>query len=218
MTDASMADSDSVQVVAGLARELKVPVREIGRSAFAKEAITEAPQGVIARCESKTPVDLDEILESESTPFLVMLDGVTDPRNLGAILRTANAAGATAVVMSRHGSARLGPTAVKAAAGAVEHADIALVGGLPAAMDRCRSRGVWLVGLDGHGDRSVFDLDLATDPVCLVLGAEGAGISRLVRERCDAVASIPLVGEVESLNVSVAAGVAMYEVARRRRR
>ena len=124
---------------------------------------------------------------------------------------------ATGVVLPRHRAAHVTPTVAKAAAGAVEHLPIALVSGLPSALSRLKELGVWSVGLDGAGDTSLFgDLAVATEPVCLVLGAEGKGLSRLVRERCDVLAAIPLRGALASLNVSAAAAVACYEVARRR--
>jgi 23S rRNA (guanosine2251-2'-O)-methyltransferase len=121
------------------------------------------------------------------------------------------------VVLPRHRAAHVTPTVAKAAAGAIEHLPMTAVAGLPAAMSRLRDAGVWIVGLDAGGDRSIHDLPVAAEPVALVLGAEGPGLSRLVRERCDTVASIPLAGVLDSLNVSAAAAVACYEVARLRR-
>jgi 23S rRNA (guanosine2251-2'-O)-methyltransferase len=146
----------------------------------------------------------------------VAVDGVTDPQNLGALLRTAECAGATGVVLPRHRSAHVTPTVTKAAAGAVEHLPWALVAGLASARARLMARGVWRVGLAGAGDASVFDLAVATEPLALVLGAEGRGLARLVKERCDVLAAIPLRGHLGSLNVSAAAAIACFEVARRR--
>jgi 23S rRNA (guanosine2251-2'-O)-methyltransferase len=141
---------------------------------------------------------------------------VTDPQNLGAVMRTAASAGATGVVLPRHRAVHVTPTVAKAAAGAIEHLPIAVVPGLPTALARARDLGVWSVGLDARADRSIFDVDVVTDPVLLVLGAEGAGLGRLTRQRCDVVAAIPLQGPLDSLNVSAAAAVACFEVARRR--
>jgi 23S rRNA (guanosine2251-2'-O)-methyltransferase len=166
-------------------------------------------------------VTLEELVapskvRSETTPFLLLLDGVTDPGNLGAVLRTAEGAGVTGVVLPRHRAAHITPTVTKAAAGAIEHLSMAVVPGLPTAMRALSDRGVWTVGLDAGGSTSLFDIAVADEPLALVLGAEGPGLSRLVRERCDAVVSIPLDGVLGSLNVSAAAAVACFEIARRR--
>ncbi|MEL7207781.1 MAG: RNA methyltransferase, partial [Actinomycetota bacterium] len=125
-------------------------------------------------------------------------------------------AGATGVVLPRHRAARVTPTVAKAAAGAIEHLPIATVGGIPAALARLVELGVWTVGLDQDGDQPLWDLAVATEPVALVFGAEGRGLSRLARERCDTVVSVPQMGRLDSLNVSAAAAVACFEVARRR--
>ncbi|MCB0955839.1 MAG: RNA methyltransferase, partial [Ilumatobacter sp.] len=144
-------------------------------------------------------------------------DGVTDPGNLGALLRCCDGAGVQGVVLPRHRAVHVTPTVAKAAAGAAEHVPMALVGGLPTALARMKEAGIWVVGLDDEADRSLFDLgDLASDGICLVLGAEGAGLSRLVRERCDLIVSIPMRGRLSSLNVSAAAALAVYEVTRHR--
>ena len=148
--------------------------------------------------------------------FLVALDGVTDPGNLGAVLRSAECAGATGVVLPRHRAVHVTPAATKAAAGAVEHLPIALVSGLPAALLRLREHGVWSVGLDGDARRSLFDLPVADQPVAVVLGAEGTGLARLTKQRCDALVAIPQLGRLSSLNVAAAGALACFEVARRR--
>jgi len=149
-------------------------------------------------------------------PFLLAVDGVTDPGNLGALLRIAECAGVTGVVLPKHRAVHVTPTVTKAAAGAVEYLPVALVGGLPTAIEQLRAAEVWVVGLDAGGDTAIHDLELAGDAVCLVLGAEGRGLGRLVRPRCDLLASIPLHGRLASLNVASAGAVACYEVARRR--
>ena len=142
---------------------------------------------------------------------------MTDPGNLGAILRSCDGAGVDGVLVPRHRAVHVTPTVAKASAGAIEHVPIALVPGLPSTLARLRDEGVWVVGLDDAAERSLFELgDLATERVCLVLGAEGAGLSRLVRDRCDVLVSIPMNGRVESLNVAAAAALATYEVARHR--
>ncbi|MEQ8842995.1 MAG: 23S rRNA (guanosine(2251)-2'-O)-methyltransferase RlmB [Acidimicrobiales bacterium] len=202
-----------------LADEAKVTITEINRVKFESMTRTEGSQGVMALAQPLRPTPLDDLLVpgfDGTLPFLLLLDGITDPGNLGAILRTAECAGVTGVVLPRHRAAHITPTVAKAAAGAVEHLPMALVAGLPSAMKTLKAAGVWTVGLDAGGDRPIHDLAVAAEPVALVLGAEGPGLSRLVRERCDTVASIPLLGVLDSLNVSAAAAVACFEVARRR--
>ncbi len=202
-----------------LADEAKVTIREISRSKFESMTRTDGAQGVLATAQPLRPTPLEDLLEADrdgTPPFLLLLDGITDPGNLGAILRTAECAGVSGVVLPRHRAAHVTPTVAKAAAGAIEHLRMAVVGGLPATMKTLGARGIWTVGLDAGGDRSLFDLPVADEPVALVLGAEGPGLSRLVRERCDTVASIPLLGVLDSLNVSSAAALACYEITRRR--
>lgn len=146
----------------------------------------------------------------------MVLDGVTDPHNVGAVMRSALSAGATGLVLGRHRAAGLGPTAVKAAAGAVEYLPVAEVAGIPSALSQLSQAGVWTVALDSAAKTQLWDLTLASEPVALVLGDEGRGLSPLVRQRCDLAVRIPLRGPLESLNVSAAAALACFEVARRR--
>ncbi len=215
-------DLDSAPIIddiIDLADEHKVTVRELSRGRFDSLTRTEGAQGVVAMAAPIRPVDLGELLVNDidgTKPFLMVLDGITDPGNLGAILRTAECAGVTGVVLPRHRAAHITPTVSKAAAGAIEHLRMSVVGGLPSAMSTMREAGVWTVGLDAGGDRVIHDLPVADEPVALVLGAEGPGLSRLVRARCDTVVSIPLQGVLDSLNVSAAAAVACFEVTRRR--
>jgi 23S rRNA (guanosine2251-2'-O)-methyltransferase len=201
-----------------LAREGRVTVKRVSRSQLEHIARSDSPQGILAHAQPIQDVDLDWLCETRDgrPPFLIAVDGITDPQNLGAVLRTAECSGATGVVLPRHRNAHVTPTVTKTAAGAVEHLPMALVGGMPSALSRMKELGVWTVGLDGAGDTAVFGLQVATEPVALVLGAEGRGLSRLVRERCDVLAAIPLKGAIDSLNVSAAAAVACYEVARQR--
>lgn len=198
-----------------LARSIGVRVRRVGPMRLEEVARTEAPQGVLARAEPLSPARVDDLL-ADPAAFIVALDGVTDPGNLGAVLRTAETAGATGVVIPKHRAAGLSPTVLKAAAGAVEYVPIAAVAGIPAFLDQARRAGVWTVGLDSGGTTDLGDLAVADGPVVLTLGAEGRGLARLTRERCDLVASIPLHGKLESLNVSAAAAIALHSVAARR--
>lgn len=218
------AEPDATEVVSDIveiARTMRVTVTQVARKRLDQQAKSEAPQGVIAFAEPLQEVDLATLLRRtpKVTPFLVAVDGVTDPGNLGALLRCCDGAGVHGVVLPRHRAVHVTPTVAKSAAGAIEHVPMAVVGGLPAALARMKEAGIWVVGLDDDAERSLFDLgDLAADAICLVLGAEGAGLSRLVRERCDLIVSIPMRGRLSSLNVSAAAGLAVYEVARYRSR
>lgn len=175
-------------------------------------------QGVVAlAADIEQAISLDDVLRDVGpATFLLLLDGVTDPRNLGACLRVADAAGVQAVVVPRDRSAGLTPAALKAAAGAVESVPLLPVTNLARAMDEMRDAGVRLVGAAGEAPQLLFDVDL-TGPLAWALGAEGTGLRRLTRERCDVLACIPILGRVESLNVSVAAGICLFESVRQRR-
>ena len=204
--------------LAELAEELRVPVKYVSQGKLDAASRSEAPQGVLARCAPLPEVDLENLAEpvNGEPPFLIAIDGVTDPGNFGALLRAAECCGATGVVVPRHRSVHVTPTVAKAAAGAIEHLPIAVVAGLPAALERLAKLGVWTVGLDGAGPDRIDQLTLADQPVVLVLGAEGKGLSPLVRRRCEVVVAIPLRGRLGSLNVAAAGAIACYEVARRR--
>ena len=206
------AGVDDIVTIAGSQR---VPVVYIAKSRLEREAKSEAPQGVLAKAAEIEEADLGELLRGNGNvaPFLVAVDGVTDPGNLGAIIRSCDGAGVTGVLLPRHRAVHVTPTVAKAAAGAVEFVPITLVPGLPAVLRQMKDHGIWVVGLDDGADRDLFELgSLANEPICLVLGAEGAGLSRLTRERCDEIVSIPMQGGVSSLNVSAAAALATYQV------
>jgi 23S rRNA (guanosine2251-2'-O)-methyltransferase len=208
-----------VERIAELASRQGVHVEVKPDETVLAAARTGAPQGVIAWADPLLAVGLDEMLEElalAGPPFLLVLDSITDPGNFGSMLRTAACAGVGGVVIGRHRSAPLTPAAVKSAAGAVEHVPIALVGGIPAALQRLSRAGIWLVGLDPLGQEELWKETLFDGPVALVLGSEGKGLSRLARERCDSLVRIPQSGPLESLNVAAAAAVACFEVARRR--
>ena len=215
------ADVDPAPIldeIVDLADESNVEVREVARSKFEAMTRTEAPQGVMAYAQPLPELSLEDVLLTPdgSPPFLMILDGITDPGNLGALLRTGECAGVTGVVLPRHRAARITPTVTKAAAGAVQHLPIATVTGIPQALGDLVAHGVWSVGLDVVADTDVYGMTVADGPVALVLGAEGRGLSRLARERCDLIVTIPLKGVLGSLNVSAAAAVACFEVARSR--
>ena len=196
-----------------------MPVRELGRAKLGAEARTSAHQGVIARAAGLRETDIEELFERHdgAEPFLLACDGITDPGNLGALLRTAECAGVTGVLLPRHRAVHVTPAVTKAAAGAIEHLRFSIVGGMPTALADATERGALVVGLDMGGDVSIHELPPVDRPVVVVLGAEGRGLGRLARQRCEVVASIPMAGSVESLNVSVAGALALYEVVRQRR-
>ncbi len=176
-----------------------------------------AHQGVVALCrQADVARSLDEVLEgADPQTLLLLLDGVTDPRNLGACMRTAEAAGVRAVIVPRDRSAGLTPVVAAAAAGAAETLPLIPVTNLARAMDEIRAAGVWIVGAAGEADKTLYEIDLVR-PVAWALGAEGEGLRRLTREKCDWLVRIPLFGHIESLNVSVAAGVCLFETLRQR--
>jgi 23S rRNA (guanosine2251-2'-O)-methyltransferase len=178
-------------------------------------AATRDHQGVVAWCEPFRYADAYELARQES-PLLVCLDQVTDPHNLGAVVRTAEAVGTTGVVVPAHGSVRVTPAVCRASAGAVEHVPIAVVPNLARYLGDVKRNDLWAYAADSEGTVSLWDTDL-TGGVALVFGAEGKGVRPLVRRTCDATVSIPLGGKVGSLNVSVAAAVLLYEVRRQRR-
>lgn len=217
-----MADSVSSQPlteIAALADRAGAPVRVVSREQIEAMARTDAPQGVIAFAAPLAEADLQDLMRPTpggTAPFLVVLDGVTDPHNVGAVMRSALSAGATGLVVGRHRSGHLTPAAVKAAAGAVEYLPVATVAGIPAALASMADAGVWTIGLDAEAGTSLWELSVATEPVAVVLGAEGRGLSPLARQRCDVLAAVPMSGPLASLNVSAAAALACFEVARRR--
>jgi 23S rRNA (guanosine2251-2'-O)-methyltransferase len=199
------------------ATRLGIPLRFEMRETLDRLAGGVPHQGIIAIVSQKPVLSLEALLASAREPALVVvLDGVEDPRNLGAILRTAEAAGADGVVLPERHSAGLSETVARASAGAVEHVKVARVGNLVQALEALKQRGIWVVGFDAAGSERWDAVDLARS-VALVLGGEGRGIRRLVREHCDHLVSIPHFGHVSSLNVSVAAGVALYEAVRQRK-
>lgn len=209
-----------------LARQLNVPVRRTARTEFSRAAqgVGVNHQGVIATVASARYADAEELLDTLTArvgttepPLAVLLDGVEDPRNLGAILRTAECAGAQGVFIPERRAVGLTETVAKAAAGALEHIAVARVANLARLIEEMKRRGVWTIGTSGDAGMEYTDWDY-TQPCALVFGGEGTGLHRLVRERCDVLVRIPLRGRTESLNVSVAAGIVLYEALRQRER
>jgi 23S rRNA (guanosine2251-2'-O)-methyltransferase len=215
--EAGLDDAPILEQIIDLADEAKVPLKELSGSRFDAIARTGAPQGVVALAAPIPETSLARMVSSRPNPFLLVVDGVTDPGNLGALLRTAECAGVDGVVLARHRAARITPTVTKAAAGAIEHLPMCRVPGIPNAITDLIERGVWTVGLDVVADTDVGDLAVAADPLALVVGDEGRGLSRLVAERCDVVATIPMYGRLNSLNVAAATAIACFAIARRRK-
>ena len=205
--------------IASTARAAGVPVAECDRRKLDAMSVTGSHQGVIAVAAAREYCDLEDILARAEAlgedPFVVVCDGLEDPRNLGAVIRCAECAGAHGVVIAKHRSAGLTAAADKASAGAAEHLPVARVSNLPAALDGLKKRGLWIYGAEAGGGSPLWKTDMR-GPICLVIGSEGAGMGRLVREECDFVMSIPLHGKVNSLNASAAAAVLLYEIVRQR--
>jgi 23S rRNA (guanosine2251-2'-O)-methyltransferase len=207
------------------ARDLKervhgagLKVQMVGNESLAKLAGDVTHQGVVAAVRPLKPWDEETLIASLNeapNPLLLVLDGVTDPHNLGACLRTADAAGARAVILPKDRSATVDAVARKVAAGAAEFVPVATVTNLARALARLKQSGVWVVGTDGEAEQPLYAADL-NRPLALVLGAEGQGMRRLTRDSCDFLVRIPMAGQVESLNVSVAAGIALFEAGRQR--
>lgn len=205
--------------IINLARQFGVSIQFMQRKALDDKAKGEQHQGIIARVKEGKKYnekDLDQIIANSDTPFLLVLDGVTDPHNLGACLRNADAAGVDAIIVPKDKSAKLNGTARKVACGAAETVPLVQVTNLARTLRDIKEMGVWVVGAAGETDVEVFDAKL-TGPMAIVMGAEGSGMRRLTREHCDELVKIPMVGTVSSLNVSVATGICLFEVLRQRR-
>ncbi len=211
-------DDGRLAEVTKLAQAAKVKLASKDAQELDRLASGERHQGVCAQMRSVGVLGegaLDELLDKARTPFLLVLDGVQDPHNLGACLRTADAVGVTAVIVPRDRAAGLSPTVRKVASGAAETVPLIQVVNLARTLRWLKEREVWIIGTDDEAQKSVFETSL-TGPLALVLGAEGQGLRRLTKENCDALISIPMRGVVESLNVSVATGVVLYEALRQR--
>jgi 23S rRNA (guanosine2251-2'-O)-methyltransferase len=206
-----------VDALVARANELRIPIDTIDRRALEKLTHGGVHQGVAAELQQMAAYTLEELVRLADGPaLLVVLDGIEDPQNLGAILRSANAAGTHGVIRQARHSAPLSGATAKASAGAVSHVRIATVVNISRAIEELKELGVWTIGLDA-GASNPYDAVDYTQPTAFVLGAEGTGLRRLVRETCDRLVSIPMAGEVSSLNVSVSAGIALFEAARQRR-
>jgi 23S rRNA (guanosine2251-2'-O)-methyltransferase len=198
-------------------RKNSVPVRFLSRVELDRMAGSASHQGVVAVTSSKQYSDLDDVIAAKRGEYslIIVLDGVEDPHNLGAILRTADAAGADGVVIPERRAAGITGTVAKSSAGASEHLPVAKVTNIARTLEELKAKGLWTVGLDERGKQNYDTLDYKMD-CAIVLGAEGKGLHDLVSRKCDFLVSIPMLGKVPSLNVSVAAGIVLYEVVRQR--
>jgi 23S rRNA (guanosine2251-2'-O)-methyltransferase len=212
----SRSDERHVEI-ARLAADQGIPVRRANAGELDRFAQRGAHQGVVADVRDAEEFSIEELVASaRGVPLIVVLDGIEDPHNVGAILRTVDAAGADGVVRQSRHAAPLNGAAAKVSAGAVSHVRIADVVNIARSLEALKAAGVWTVGLAGDSAVSYDSVDL-TLPTAFVVGAEGTGLRRLVKERCDWVVSIPMAGHVQSLNVSVATGIALFEALRQRR-
>lgn len=205
------AGGPRIQEIVDLAREHSVPVRFEPRDALDRASNSAAHQGVVAFSAAQRYAGIDEV---EGAQLLVVLDGVEDPHNLGAIIRTAHAAGAAAILVPDRRAAGLTETVAKAAAGALEHLPVVRVGNITQSLEALKKKGFWIYGLDERGDQLYSETDFAT-PTVIVLGGEGQGLHQLVKKHCDVLLRIPMAGAISSLNVSVAAGIVLFEWKRR---
>lgn len=207
-----------VRTIVREAKKRDVILNFVGKERLDHLSETGKHQGVIASAASYEYAEVDEILnrarEKGEAPFLILLDGIEDPHNLGAIIRTANLAGAHGVIIPKRRAVGLTATVAKASAGAINYTPVAKVTNLAATMEELKKEGLWFVCAD-MGGTSMYQLDLK-GPVGLVIGNEGDGVSRLVKEKCDFIASIPMKGDIDSLNASVAAGILAFEIVRQR--
>jgi len=208
------AGGPRLQEIIELARRAAIPVRFEPRDALERLAGTSAHQGVVALAAASKYADLDDLAGGGG--LLVVLDGVEDPHNLGAIIRTAHAAGAAAVVVPERRAAGLTDVVAKAAAGALEYLPIARIGNINRALESLKQRDYWIYGLDERGDHD-YDKVQYSAPTALVFGGEGKGLHDLVRRHCDALVRIPMAGRIPSLNVSVAAGIVLFDWKRKQR-
>jgi 23S rRNA (guanosine2251-2'-O)-methyltransferase len=202
-----------------LAKERKIPIEWLSHEILKTKSSTRSPQGVIAYASAKEYVDVHDLLDitrSKNEPaFYMILDGLEDPNNLGAIIRTADASGVHGVIIPQRRAVGLTGTVAKTSAGAIEYVPVARVVNLNNAIKTLKENNVWVIGIDQDGKKSFTEVDFKL-PTAIVIGGEGKGISRLVKENCDEIASIPMKGNISSLNASVAAGVVLYEVLKQR--
>ena len=213
------ATEGSINKIIGMAKDRGIFIQYVERQKLNSMSETDSHQGVIAQVAAYEYSSLEDILcaarEKREDPFIIILDEIMDPHNLGSIMRTANAVGAHGIVIPKRRSVGLTAAVAKTSAGAIEYLPVAKVSNIPQTMDKLKEQGLWIAGSDMDGETEHFNRDLK-GPIALVIGSEGKGIGRLVKEKCDFLVRIPMVGRVSSLNASVAAATLMYEVFRQR--
>lgn len=212
--------SGSIKQIIALSKQKGIVIVETDRAKLDSMSSSRAHQGVIAMVSPASYVDVDDILnkaqEKGEPPFIVILDEINDPNNLGSILRTADAVGAHGIIIPKRRSTALTPTVAKVAAGAIEYVPVARVPNLTRTIEYLKEKGLWIAGTDMSGEKSFYEADLK-GAIALVIGNEGKGMGRLVSEKCDFIINIPMAGNIQSLNAGVAAGIVMYEIFRQRR-
>ncbi|WIF95612.1 23S rRNA (guanosine(2251)-2'-O)-methyltransferase RlmB [Caminicella sporogenes] len=209
----------SIKKILAVAKEKGIPIQYVDKNKINQISVSHAHQGVIAYVAAYKYYEVDELLErarsKDEEVFLIILDEITDPHNLGSIIRTANAAGAHGIIIPKRRAAGLTAIVAKTSAGAIEYVPVSRVTNISRTIDYLKEQGVWIVGADMDGEKLYYESDLKGD-VALVIGSEGQGISRLVKKKCDFLVKLPMKGEVTSLNASVAASILMYEILRQR--
>jgi len=215
---ASGSRGEIIEVIRELAYQKGVAVEEIAKEEMDKRSSTHSHQGVLAYANPYNYAQVDDILENarqnSQDPFVILLDGITDPQNMGAIIRTAECMGAHGVIIPKDRSVNITPAVVKASAGAIEYIPVSMVTNMAQTIENLKKEGLWIMGADMEG-RFCREVDLK-GPIGLVIGSEGSGMRRLVKEKCDELLSIPMSGHISSLNASVAAGILMYEISMQR--
>lgn len=209
----------SINKIIKMARENKIIIQHVDKSKLDSMSATNAHQGVIAIVSSYRYSSIEDILDRaysrNEDPFIIILDEITDPHNLGSIMRTAECAGAHGVIIPKRRSVGLTPVVAKTSAGAIEYLPVAKVSNISYAIDKLKEKGIWVYGADMEGKKEYYNTSLK-GPIAIVIGSEGKGMSRLVKEKCDFLVKIPMKGQVSSLNASVASSIIIYEVLRQR--
>ncbi len=205
--------------ILGKAKDKGIPVQYVERQKIDEMSESNAHQGIVAIVAAHKYVHFEDIIESANNsgkdPFILILDKITDPHNLGSIIRTADAVGADGIIIPKRHSVGLTAVVAKGSAGAIEYVPVAKVSNIAQTIDRIKEKGIWVAGAHTDGEKEHYNTDLK-GPLALVIGSEGEGISRLIKEKCDFLVRLPMVGKISSLNASVAAAVLMYEVFRQR--
>ncbi len=213
------AEQGSIQKIIGIAKEKGIPIQYVERQKIEQLSETHAHQGVLAYVAAYEYADIEDMLKKAEdkgeSPFLIILDEITDPHNLGSVIRTANAAGAHGIIIPKRRSVGLTAVVAKTSAGALEYVPVAKVSNIAQTIEGLKAKGIWVIGADMEGEQTYYKADLMGN-IALVIGSEGKGIGRLIKEKCDYLVNIPMKGEVGSLNASVAASIIIYEVMRQR--